>query len=59
MKVQWKRLLVKTTLWLVMEIIMNFLGLDNLADYGEFVLGETLQQKTISIQHLALVTFLC
>jgi hypothetical protein len=23
--------------WLVAEIILNLLGLDNLADYGEFV----------------------
>ena len=37
MKVQWKKLLVQTTLWLVAEIWLNFLGIDNLADYSEFI----------------------
>ena len=32
MKVLPKKLLVKTTLWLVAEIWLNFLGIDNLAD---------------------------
>lgn len=42
MKAQWKNILVKTTIWLVTEISLNFLGLDNLADYGEFVFGKEL-----------------
>ncbi len=37
MKVRWKKLLVTTTLWLVAEIWLNFLGIDNLADYSEFI----------------------
>jgi preprotein translocase subunit SecG len=37
MKLQWKKLLVKTTLWLATEIILNVVGLDNLADYSEFI----------------------
>ncbi len=37
MKTQWKKLLVKTTVWLAAEIILNLLGLDNLADYSEFI----------------------
>ena len=37
MKVQWKKLLLKTTFWLLAEIWFNFLGIDNLADYSEFV----------------------
>jgi hypothetical protein len=32
MKVRWQKLLVKITLWLVAEIWLNFLGIDNLAD---------------------------
>ena len=40
MKVQWKKLLVKTTFWLVAEIWFNFLGIDNLVDYGEFVFAK-------------------
>ena len=37
MNVRWKKLLVKTTFWLVAEIWFGFLGIDNLADYSEFV----------------------
>lgn len=37
MKMQWKKIWVKTTIWLVTEIILNLLGLDNLADYSEFL----------------------
>lgn len=35
--IQWKKIFVKTSLWLVTEIILNLVGLDNLADYSEFV----------------------
>lgn len=34
---QWKKIWVKATIWLVTEIILNLLGLDNLADYSEFL----------------------
>ncbi len=37
MKMQWKQIWVKATIWLVTEIILNLLGLDNLADYSEFI----------------------
>ena len=37
MKMQWKKIWVKTTIWLLTEIILNLLGLDNLADYSEFL----------------------
>jgi hypothetical protein len=37
MNVRWKKLLVTTTLWLTTEIWFNFLGIDNLADYSEFI----------------------
>ena len=37
MNVRWKKLLVKTILWLVAEIWFNFLGIDNLVDYSEFI----------------------
>lgn len=37
MKVQWKKVFVKTTVWLVTEILLNLVGLDNLADYSEFL----------------------
>jgi hypothetical protein len=37
MQVKWKKLFLSATVWLMTEIILNFLGLDNLADYDEFI----------------------
>ncbi|MDJ0510681.1 MAG: hypothetical protein QNJ64_15715 [Crocosphaera sp.] len=37
MKIKWKQLLIKGSLWLLIEIYLNFVGIDDLADYGEFV----------------------
>jgi hypothetical protein len=37
MKVEWKKMVVKVTVWVVAEIILNLIGLDNLANYTEFV----------------------
>ncbi|MGB7443607.1 MAG: hypothetical protein WA919_21290 [Coleofasciculaceae cyanobacterium] len=42
-QVQWKKVLVKTTVWLAAEIILNSLGLDELADYSEFIYEQELQ----------------
>ena len=35
--IRWQKLLVKTTVWLVAEILLTLLGIDHLADYSEFV----------------------
>ncbi len=37
MKVNWSRLIFKIIVWLFAEMYLTVLGLDNLADYGEFV----------------------
>ncbi len=37
MQVQWPQLFLKTSVWLCTEIALTFLGLDDLADYSEFV----------------------
>lgn len=37
MPIKWKTLFVKTIAWLAAEIYLNFLGLDDLADYSEFL----------------------
>lgn len=36
-KTIWKRVVYKTGVWLVAEIWLNLIGLDNIADYSEFV----------------------
>ena len=37
MQIKWKKLLVKTVVWLVAEILLNSLGVDDIADYSEFI----------------------
>lgn len=37
MKMQWQRIWLKAAFWLLTEIILNLVGLDNLADYSEFL----------------------
>lgn len=40
-----KKLLAKMLVWLAAEILLNFLGLDNLADYGEFVFERNIDSE--------------
>lgn len=35
---RWKKLLINLSIWLTAEIVLTVLGLDNLADYGEFII---------------------
>ena len=35
--VRWRKLLVKGTFWLSTEIVLGLVGIDNLADYSEFL----------------------
>jgi hypothetical protein len=37
MKVRWQQLLFTATFWLATEICFNFLGIDEIADYSEFI----------------------
>lgn len=46
MKTQWKNVWVKAIIWLACEIILNLLGLDNLADYSEFIFDRELKIAT-------------
>lgn len=40
MNVQWQKLLLTTTFWLGTEICFNFLGIDEIADYSEFIFNQ-------------------
>lgn len=44
-----KRSLLKIAVWLIAEIILNFIGLDDLADYSEFVLEKRLFNYQVAI----------
>ena len=41
MQVRWKTLMTQTILWLMAEIILGLMGLDDLADYGEYRFSAT------------------
>ncbi|HIK29932.1 MAG TPA: hypothetical protein IGS17_04505 [Oscillatoriales cyanobacterium M59_W2019_021] len=37
MRVRWKTLLIQGSIWLASEVLLTLVGLDDLADYSEFV----------------------
>ena len=37
MKIRWKSLVIRSTLWIATEVLLTVVGLDDLADYSEFV----------------------
>ena len=37
MKIRWKQLFIRASFWLLVELSLTFIGLDDLADYSEFV----------------------
>ncbi|MGB5633824.1 MAG: hypothetical protein WBM44_07410 [Waterburya sp.] len=37
MEIKWNKLIAKIIIWLAAEILLTFLGLDDIADYSEFV----------------------
>ncbi len=34
---KWQKLLIKITFWFIAEVLLNIFGMDDLADYSEFV----------------------
>ena len=36
-KIKWKKLIISLLIWLTSEILLNLAGIDDLADYSEFV----------------------
>ena len=38
----WARIITKAIFWLATEIVLGCIGLDDLADYGEFVFEKNL-----------------
>ena len=51
MSTHWKHLIVEFTIWLAAEVLLNVTGLDNLADFSEFMkqqLEATPHQPTLT-----------
>ncbi|ACK69413.1 conserved hypothetical protein [Gloeothece citriformis PCC 7424] len=47
MNIKWKVLLPKLLFWLVIELFLNCIGIDDLADYGEFVFERNLMIESL------------
>lgn len=47
---RWKNLMFRTTVWIVAEILLNVIGLDDLADYSEFVFEGHLVEAATPVQ---------
>ena len=50
----WQQIVYKTGVWLAAEIYLNLIGLDNIADYSEFIFAQDLyltlkNHKTVKI----------
>jgi hypothetical protein len=54
MNTTWKRLLQKTAIWLLVEVMMNLTGLDTLADFSEFLFD--MRPVALQIQPSDLIT---
>ena len=52
-KIKWKKLLLETSIWFIAEIILSLIGIDDLADYSEFLL----EQKSVAIIDRVMTTF--
>ncbi len=57
-QIRWKKFLAKTGVWLTTEILLNLIGLDNFADYSEFIFAQDLElnkknHKTVKVTELA------
>jgi hypothetical protein len=37
MRIKWKKLIICLSIWLTTEILLNLIGIDDLADYSEFI----------------------
>jgi hypothetical protein len=37
MNVKWRKVLLKVSLWVSLEIAFNFIGIDTIADYSEYI----------------------
>ncbi|WP_250122955.1 hypothetical protein [Chroococcidiopsis sp. CCMEE 29] len=55
MKRQWKNVFVKIALSLLIDVALNLLGLDDLADYSQFIF----EQETFAHSQSATCVVLC
>jgi hypothetical protein len=42
MDIKWKKLVFKVGVWIALEIVFSYLGVDTIADYGEYIFDRDL-----------------
>lgn len=47
-----KNTLLKVMVWVVAEILLNFIGLDDLADYSEYIFERTAHRPRIAMAEM-------
>lgn len=53
MKIRWQQLLTNFFIWAIAETTLNFVGLDTIADYSEFLLAkEDVETVVTAIDYL-------
>lgn len=56
-KVLWRKLLLKTFVWLITELLLNLIGIDDLADYSEFLFeNRTSSLARLNVANIALIS---
>lgn len=58
MKIKWKKLWLKIIIWLGAEILLTAIGLDDLADYSEFLGHQKEVASSIKIYPTLMVNFI-
>lgn len=56
MKAYHKGVFIKVATWLMAEVVLNLVGLDNLADYSEFVFDNHFDSMSAHLEVVATLT---
>jgi hypothetical protein len=52
MQIRWKKLVIQSLIWLASEVLLTVAGLDDLADYSEFLFEKHASSSIIRCETL-------
>lgn len=50
MEIKWKKLIFRVSVWLILEIFFNQIGIDTIADYSEFIFEKDPKAIAVKVQ---------
>ncbi|MCG8364205.1 MAG: hypothetical protein MJA27_12855 [Pseudanabaenales cyanobacterium] len=53
MKVHWKTFFIRVSVWLAAEVLLNVIGIDDLADYSEYHFEQKVRPIAVLIVRLS------